>query len=196
LGGEESIPIGSLLNQRVEEICAYLEDRLINIQPGPEQATEYHRTVVGILDFLFYPRLTTPRIEQEIHEGRKRIDVTFDNGSQDGFFFRLSKQARIPCPFIMVECKNYTRDINNPELDQMGGRFSPNRGQVGLVICRNVEDEATLLARCRDTLRDQRGLILPLTDADLIGGLHQLANDERSPLEDRLSELYRAVAME
>ena len=40
----------------------------------------------------------------------------------------------------MVECKNYSRDLKNPELEQLSGRFSPRRGQVGIAACRTIED--------------------------------------------------------
>lgn len=101
----------------------------------------------------------------------------------------------MPCAFILVECKNYSRDLANPELDQMAGRFGPNRGQFGLVVCRSIEDENLFVARCRDTHRDNRGLILPLTDNDLIQALIERSDGEPMPLEIRLSDLYRAVAL-
>ena len=63
----------------LQEICSFLIDRLINIPLGPDYATDYHRTIVGIMELLFYPYLCNPVIEREIHEGRKRRDLVFDN---------------------------------------------------------------------------------------------------------------------
>lgn len=190
-----SLPLETFLDQEVQEIASYLRDRLIGIPVGAAHATEYHRTAAGILDFLFYPNLISPIVEKEIHDGRKRLDLTFDNAAADGFFFRLHQVSRVPCPFILIECKNYGRDIANPELDQMAGRFGPNRGEFGLVVCRSVQNLDLFLDRCRDTFRDNRGLILPLTDTDLLEALRNRPQSASMPLEDRLSDLYRIVAL-
>ena len=113
--------------------------KLFPIPSGNEHATEYHRTILGIMELLFYPSLSNPKIEKEIHDGRKRIDITFDNYAEVGFFSELWKNVN--CRFVMVECKNYSRDISNPEIDQLSGRFSPKRGQFGIAACRHVDDK-------------------------------------------------------
>jgi len=94
-----------------------------------------------------------------------------------------------------MECKNYSRDVANPELDQMAGRFGPNRGQFGLVLCRSIQDHDLFLTRCRDTFRDNRGLIIPITDDDLIAGLQKRVEGRDAPLDERLTDLYRSIAL-
>ena len=88
-----SIPIEELIEEQVEVISQYLQRRLKEIPTGPDHATNYHRTATGILDFLLYPHLINPQIEREIHEGRKRLDLTFDNAATSGFFLRLHQIA-------------------------------------------------------------------------------------------------------
>lgn len=68
---------------------------------------------------------------------------------------------------MFVECKNYSGEVGNPELDQLAGRFSPTRGQFGILVCRHFDDKELFIARCRDTSMDQRGFIIPLDDDDL-----------------------------
>lgn len=58
----------------IQMVCSFLTERLKAIPMGTDNATAYHRTVVGILELLFYPYLCNPVIEHEIHDGRKRID--------------------------------------------------------------------------------------------------------------------------
>lgn len=109
--------------------------------------------------------MTNPRKQFEIHEGRKRIDLTYTNVAREGFFSWLS--LHYPSSNIFIECKNYTRDLGNPELDQLAGRFSPSRGQFGLIICRGFADKDLFLKRCQDTAKDNRGFIILLDDDDL-----------------------------
>lgn len=163
-----------LTNQDVNGIIEYLETTLINIDTGPDKASEYHNIIMGILELIFYPYLCNPVKEYEINEGRKRIDIKYTNCAEKGIFFRIPNQFQIPCPYIFVECKNYSRDVKNPELDQMIGRFSVNRGKVGIITCRNIENIDLFLARCKDTYRDQQGLIIPLVDEDIIKMMNAL----------------------
>lgn len=136
-----------------------------SVQSGNEHAHEYEVAIEALLNALFYPSLAYPSPQHAIHDGRKRIDIAYANIAKSGFFNWVS--SHYPAAHIFVECKNYTRDIANPELDQMAGRFSPSRGRVGLIVCRGFEDKQVFLERCRDTVHDDRGFILPIDDADL-----------------------------
>ena len=78
----------------------------------------------------------------------------------------------------MFECKNYTNDVANPEIDQLAGRFSPTRAQSGFLVFRKIENYDLLIKRCQDTYRDQRGLIIPLTDDDIVEMLQSVIEGE------------------
>ena len=175
-------------------------DRLMSeirvIKPGNEEATRYHRTIAAALELIFYPRLVSPEIEREINEGRKRIDLVFDNAAETGFFYRLHTTHQTSCQFIKVECKNYSRELANPELDQMVGRFDPNTGKFGLIVCRSLEDEALFLKRCSDSYKSQHGIILPLTDSDIIHLLNELKAGREHPEEEVLMARFREVALQ
>ncbi len=129
-------------------------------------ASAFHHAVEALLSALFYPALIDPDVEHSQHHGRKRVDIRYTNAARHGFFAWLTHH-RVPCQHVFVECKNYTGDPANPELDQLSGRFSPLRGQVGLLACRTLADKALFLERCRDTARDHRGFCLALDDDDL-----------------------------
>jgi hypothetical protein len=112
------------------------------------------------------PNLINPVMQLEIHDGRKRIDITYTNMAVSGFFSWVA--SHYAAPHVFVECKNYTREIKNPELDQLAGRFSPSRGKLGIILYRQFENKDRFLERCRDTAKDDRGFIIPLDDNDLI----------------------------
>jgi hypothetical protein len=150
--------------------------------------------MIGILEFIFYPSLIHPVKEHEIDDGRKRIDKTFDNGTpRDGFFYGLQHAFNMPCQYIIFECKNYTEDVANAELDQLTGRLSPNRGKFGVIICRDIEDEPLFIQRCADSYKAQRGLIVPLTDADIVKILEARKLGTMHLEDDILSDKSRRV---
>lgn len=170
-----------LTNEQIQEIQNVPEvdwDTLIKelraIPKGKKHADDYEKVIEIFLTPLFYPNLNYPIRQQNLHEGRKRVDLVFNNESKSGFFFWLA--AHYPSAFIFIECKNYTNKIANPEIDQLAGRFSPNRGKVGLLIYRESDNQKVLEQRCKDTAQDKRGYMIALSDEDII----QIIEDYRS----------------
>jgi len=192
----KNIENNDLTDLDIKEVTSYLIDKLKNIPTGTTHATEYHKTVLGILELLFYPQLCNPKMEEEIHDGRKRVDITFDNCSNFGFFNRLPNVHNIPSSIIMIECKNYTHDIKNPELDQISGRFSVNRGKFGIITCRNIQNMDCYIKRCQDTHKDDRGLIVPLVDDDLIKMLECFPEDEEKSWEEILQDKLHQIKID
>jgi hypothetical protein len=138
---------------------------VLAIDPGAAGAGVYEKAIKKLFDALFYPWLMYPEPQQKIHAGRKRIDITYTNVAEDDFFAWLRHQC--PAAYIFTECKNYSADPENPELDQLAGRFSPRRGRFGLLVARKITDKALFTKRCRDTADDDRGFIIALDDDDL-----------------------------
>ena len=190
----ESRGLHSIVEEEDEGgLAAVLRAALGRLRPGTESATSYHKLMVGILEFVFFPTLLCPRKEQEIHEGRKRIDIVMENSAASGIFHRLHAVRNLPCAFIAFECKNYTTDIANPELDQIAGRFSPNRGRAGFICCRHFEDRARFVERCRDTLRDDRGLVVPVDDSTVDSWLALIENGQRQEVDAAIAEVIDEV---
>jgi len=144
---------------------------------GEEDATAYHRAVERLLSVLFAGDLAWPCLEHPIHNGRKRIDITYTNVATRGFFHWLGRHYN--APYVFVECKNYSRDPQNPELDQIAGRFSERRGTFGIIVCRELRDRELFLNRCQDTVKDNRGYIIPLDDTDLANLVNEAKSDIR-----------------
>lgn len=164
-----------------------LYNELLAIPTGNDAASAYENIIEKIFTALFYPSLCNPTKQHKIHEGRKRIDITYVNESKAGFFYWLS--LHYTCPKIFIECKNYGGDIKNPEIDQLSGRFSPSRGKVGILVCRKIKDKKNLYLRCRDTANDQRGYILTIDDDDIFTLITEFMTDSSAQQFTKLREL-------
>jgi hypothetical protein len=162
-----------------------------DIPCGRDDSKGYEDAIESLLTALFYPSLAYPIVQFEIHEGRKRIDISYTNLATDQFFYWLA--VNYTAPNIFVECKNYIGDPSNPELDQLSGRFSPSRGKVGIIICRSFKDKTLFLKRCRDTALDQRGYIITLDDSDLAELVEERKKYLTSPKYELLWERFRAL---
>jgi len=186
-------PVSEVDSEDEPLVAEALTAALQSIAVGSDQASEYHSLMIGIVEFLFFPNLLCPQKEREIHQGRKRIDIVMQNGARVGIFYRLHTVRNFPCAFVAFECKNYRNDVANPELDQISGRFSPNRGRIGFVCCRNFEDRAHFIERCKDTFKDDRGLVVALDDETVIHCLHLIESGRRRDLDEVFNRLIDEV---
>lgn len=172
-----------------------LIDELRRIPLGNDAANRFHDFMKGVLEFLFYPALIYPQKEVEINDGRKRIDIVYTTNPSSGFFERRFLDKRTQASKVMVECKNYSKEMANPELDQIGGRFSRERGYLGFLIGRQFDNRDRFIARCRDTAIAGRGFILAFVDDDIVEMLTLVQQRRRSEidrlLERRFDELLR-----
>ncbi len=174
-------------------LCDALSTALKTIPPGLSAASEFHNLIIGVLEFIFYPHLIYPIKEKQIHGGRKRIDITYTNAAREGFFLRLHTARQVASNMVMVECKNYVNDVANPELDQLGGRFSINRGRLGILVARSFSNRNLFIARCRDTANDGRGFIIPLVDNDILAMLEDIKQHRRQAIDARLEDIFNQL---
>ena len=167
-----------------------LSESLRGVRPGNEDAGRYHSLMIGVLEFLFFPSLIYPIKEHEINDGRKRIDIKYTNAAEPGFFRRMLQSPQTRAINVFVECKNYSRDMANPELDQISGRFSFTRGFFWLLCCRAFVDKALFEARCRDTARDRQHYILVLDDSDVEWTLNAISTGRRRNIDGYLQRKF------
>lgn len=142
-----------------EEFARILRQKLGGIASGQDAATDFHIFILGVLEFIFYPYLIWPVSQYPINSGRKVIDIKFTNNAKERFFFRRRLDASVRALNVYVECKNYSHEMANPELDQLAGRFSPNRGRLGFLVGRKFDNRGKFVERCRDTARDAAVLL-------------------------------------
>lgn len=161
--------------------------------PGKADATKYQRAVEKLLTALLYPALDNPKLEQKQHDGRKRIDIDYENQATRGFFHWMHAVNGVHASYIPVECKNYVEDPTNPEIDQLLGRLTSQRGWVGILCYRNSNDKQLVLQRCKDAALAGQGYVLPIDDGDL----RELVRERKSLLDGQdfrfLHEMFRRL---
>lgn len=173
--------------------AAALQRQLPNIAEGNQAASQYHSFAMGVCTFLFYPSLICPIKEHEIHQGRKRIDIKYTNSAEGGFFQRMLASPQTRAISVFIECKNYRKELDNPELDQLSGRFGHQRGFFGMILCRRMDDRERIIERCRDTANDNRGYMLVLEDRDLMTILQYVEQDHRSEIDRFLQQRFDEI---
>lgn len=169
--------------RKFAQSIAYALDK---IPAGLKTATRYHAFIQGALTFLLFPDLINPIKEHELDQGRRRVDIKFTNASESGFFLRMAKLVQTRSIDVFFECKNYSRDLGNPELDQISGRFSPLRGKLGFIVCRSLADEKLMLERCRDAAKADRGCVIVLTDTKIHELLSLIERGDRGKISNFL----------
>lgn len=198
-----SVPAGSLLSIIGDR--DYLKQppcdsrtllrELSEIPTGRADAHRYEGLASTAITAVFHPDLTNPRTQQPMDNGRKRIDITFDNMAQSGFFARLQNGHKKVCPYIIVECKNYSEDVANPEFAQLADRLSDRHAEVGFILCRSISNRAETLKQCQDRY-DRRGIfIIVLDDADLTQLLGLRERHDLDGVADYLEEKVREIVM-
>lgn len=171
--------------EKLNGIIDSIITKLQSIPEGRNHASDYHNLILGACEFLFYPTLTNPKKEFEINEGRKRIDIVFSNTAKIGLFKTMCGKYKIPLRLLMIECKNYNKEIANPELDQMAGRLCYDRGMFGIIFCRHLDNEELFVKREQDSYRDESKIIIHITDERLI----QLLNAYKDFFDDSYEKI-------
>lgn len=161
---------------------------LSGISAGADNADAYERWVERALSAIFYPALVQPDVHKRINNGRKIIDITFSHRAESGTFWRLSQQYSYAAMYIPFECKNYSPDPANPEVDQLVGRLDDTRSRIGVIVCRHVANRDLMAERCADVRRQRNGVVFWLTDDDLVELLRSCGDRtiDWSLIEDRI----------
>ena len=194
--------ISSLSNEEFMEYTGYIDikvliDTLIanlnNINTGKSHALKYHKFIKSILEILFYPSLIRPTIEKNVHQGRKRVEVTMSNVSLKGFFHNLQTINKIPCPIVYIECRNTNEEVTNPDLNQLSDRLNLNKGKFGILMCRKIEEKKLFYKRCSNIFKEDQDFILPLDDGDIISMLEFIKYDEENKIEEKLEDIKKQI---
>ncbi len=178
-----------LPNPKILSIENIYIEKIRGIPKGQNNAEEFHRVVSYALGRIFRGSLRNMDIKVNVDGGIKIIDTVFTNTATDGFFHNL--KSKIECTYPMIEVKNISGDPSNPELDQLNGRFSNNRGHFGILVCRNINDKNAVLSRCKTYLPNN--CILVLTDEEIFELLEYVREKNQNEINDFMDKKLREL---
>lgn len=143
-----------------------LKKKLGAIQPGREQAAEYQRLVLEIVNYLFNPELIDGQPEVRTIDGTERRDIIFTNDSDESFwdYVRTTHDSIL----IMFEAKN-TNELGLPEINQTATYLGDRIGRLGIIVTRQTPLE-TVRRKIFSVWNDSaphRKVILTLSDDHL-----------------------------
>jgi hypothetical protein len=143
-----------------------LKEKLKAILPGRESATEYHRTVLEILNFLFIPELIDGQPEVRTVDGTERRDIIFTNDSDESFWaYVRNTHDNI---LVMFEVKNMA-ELDMSAINQTATYLGDRIGRLGIVVTRAAPPD-TILRKTFSVWNDSgalRKIILIISDAEL-----------------------------
>jgi hypothetical protein len=143
-----------------------LKEKLAAIAPGREQAADYQRLVLEILNYLFNPELIDGQPEVRTIDGTERRDIIFTNDSDESFwsYVRTTHDGIL----IMFEAKN-TNALGMAEINQTATYLGDRIGRLGIVVTRQSPPETVqrkIFSGWNDSA-PHRKVILTLCDAQL-----------------------------
>jgi hypothetical protein len=143
-----------------------LKGKIKAIPPGREQAAEYQRTVLEILNYLFNPDLIDGQPEVRTVDGTERRDIIFTNDSDESFwtYVRTTHDSLL----LMFEIKN-TEELDMAAVNQTATYLGDRIGRLGIIVTRKAPPE-NIMRKTFSVWNDSgpmRKVILVLSDADL-----------------------------
>lgn len=166
-----------------------LTQRLQGISTGREQASEYQRVVLEILNFLFSPELIDGTPQVRTIDGTERRDIVFTNDSDESFWeYIRSEHAGL---LIMFEVKNTTA-LDLAAVNQTATYLGDRIGRFGVIVTRTGVSD-TVVRKTFSVWNDSapnRKVILIITD-DHLRELLDLRGRDGSPTQ-WMQRHYRA----
>lgn len=188
---ETSIPARATGVKEINLLETWM-DELTSTIAGKKNASKYHDLIYNILLTIIGKRLRGPKKEEYIGRDTQRVDITFKNERDDGFFKQLDQGYHITCPNIFVECKNYNHDIGNPEFGQMALRLNNVRGQFGIMVCRQIIENQRVMTRQDDLIK--KGMyVIVLEDSDIRTLVKLKVDGKESEIDDYLEEKFKKL---
>lgn len=177
--------------KKIDILASYLKE-VKKLKPGRRDASRYHELIFNILKTIFENRLRRPAKEEYLADDTQKVDITFQNLREQGFFKQLDEGYHIVCPNIFIECKNYNEDLGNPEFAQIQNRLNRKRGQFGIIVCRKIINHERVRQRQDNLVKDDKYVIV-LADSDIKKLVRMKLEGEEEEIDHYIEEKFKEL---
>ncbi len=165
-----------------QEAMIRIEKRLLG-----KDNSNHENDISIVLDAVFKPHLSNPRLQSRTRDGVQRRDIVFSNTSDSGFWHRMRQQ--FDADQIVFEVKNVT-DVDEDYFRQIASYLTPSIGRLGFLVTRNPIPKGSM-AHIVAVFHHEKKLIMCLCDEDLAGMiiLKESGRDPTTTLQRYYDEL-------
>ena len=171
-----------------------IETYLINAlqtMPVSKNAHGYHNLIASIFMKLFDRELSKFKIEQLIGNGNEKVDILAENVADKGFFKNLSIK-KIDAGYVVIECKNYAGNLENPEFFQIASRLEHTFTKFGIITYRKDSERSKIVSKCRNYVHSGKCIIC-LSDKDIIQLLKLRRDNNDEDIDEYLDTKLKEV---
>ena len=109
----------------------HYEKRLATFQRGTKQRRDIIHSRSAFARSCSILRLFARSKSLNFIKAESESTVKFTNSAEHGFFSAMMKSHQARALSVFIECKNYQKQINNPELDQLSAIVGISADSLG-----------------------------------------------------------------
>ncbi|MGK7956479.1 MAG: hypothetical protein AB4063_14705 [Crocosphaera sp.] len=125
-----------------------LVDRLMSCPAGKTGWEDFEDICIEILEYLFVPPLSKPKVQARTLSGVDRRDAVFPNRNFNNSNIWGQLLQELNARMIVFEFKNYdASSIGKEEVNQISNYLTEPIGRLGIIICSKQPDKSAYIKR-------------------------------------------------
>ncbi|TET14926.1 MAG: hypothetical protein E3J81_05895 [Dehalococcoidia bacterium] len=174
-----------------------LVKKLESCPPGREHWRDYEDVCQEILTYCLVPPLTEPSVQSRTENGFERRDLIFHipHAATGSVWSWLHTDQRFCSLAIILDCKNYSSELNGDEVHKTTKYLSKDRlGLFGIIVTRVGLSESGQ-ARQNETWRSDGKLVICINDSDLkqMLGMKEAGEKPEFLIDKKIREFFERL---
>lgn len=176
---------GSLTPEEYDAALEVLEGEIKDLKPTRQNSDRFEELVKETVELCFFRSLNNVELRSRNVDGSAIRDVVASNRSHVGFWGMV--REKYGATQIPWECKNY-KNLKSSDFHQMSYYMNDTSGKFIVAVFRGDSTNKTYIGHVRRIANEKKGLILLLTERDLLVFIRQTRKGKIK--EDHLLSRY------